>query len=156
MLIRGGNSQHVTVKWGVNTTVQFSCSMTYRNRHYIFGGKIGTAYNRQIAQVKVRTIQAIQNMAFDFESGACANVDDSYMFLCFHSPSNEPFERNGQNEQKKCRAAFEPEGTFFVLKSQSAHNHTNIGFAASKCEFHSKSDRNITKNKFDLNNCSLL
>ena len=104
--------------------------MTFKNKHYIFGGKAGSKYNRQVAQVMGLRLQAIKVMGFDFVSGACANVNDTYIFLCFHSPREDKY-----NERKRCRAAFKPNGMFRLLTSRTAHYHEAIGIAASKCEY---------------------
>ena len=75
--------------------------MTYRNQHYIFGGD---SNKKQILQITGCSLTNIGTLAFNFKYGACANVDDSSIYLCFSLA--------GGNEYRLCRFSTSPIGTF--------------------------------------------
>ena len=63
----------------------------------------------------------IGELDFNFANGACANVDNQLVYLCFESEG-----------QKLCRVASQPEESFTEIQ-ESASLHTGIQIAASKC-----------------------
>ena len=61
-------------------------------------------------------------MAFDSYFGACTNVDDQQIYLCFNYDSSD---------SKKCRTGFSPVGEF-EQTTDSLFTHDNIRLASSK------------------------
>ena len=105
------------------TEVHGSCSLTWQNRHFIFGG-----YNQktQISMVDDCTLKLVAELAFNHYYGGCANVDDRLIYLCFSRESGD---------YKKCRYSSSPLGDFEQI-SDSNHIHRSTRIAADKCKFH--------------------
>ena len=60
------------------------------------------------------------SLSFDFVLGACSNVNDDSIYLCFHDGSSA--------EYKKCRVGNDPFGSFSEIRESSfEHKHTRIG-----------------------------
>ena len=106
---------------GENTQVFYSCSITWRNKHYVFGGK---TEKKQISQIVGCELKRMGNLAFDHYYGACTTVSESLIYLCFN---------DAPGDYKKCRVATSPLGQFEEINaSTDDHRHTRI--AASECE----------------------
>jgi len=91
--------------------------MTYQNQHYIFGGE---SNKKQILQITGCSLTNIGTLAFNFRHGACANVDDNSVYLCFSIA--------GGNEYRLCRFSTSPTGTFEKTDlSYEQHYMTRIG-----------------------------
>ena len=73
------DSELMTV-YGEETEVHGSCSVTYQNRFYMFGGK---KQKRQISEVTECEVKRIGSLDFDHSEGACSD-NDHEIFLCFH------------------------------------------------------------------------
>ena len=105
------------------TFIYRSCSITFRNEFYVFGGD--TPYGgekRQISKLTDCHLQRIGTLSFNHESGTCTDVNDSRIYLCFDVSST-----------KVCRYAKNPLDTFTQATS-SVYSHFATSIAASECE----------------------
>ena len=108
-----------------DTEVYFSCGLTYRGEHFVFGGR---SKKTQIAKIDGCQLRSIGQLNFKHIKGACANVADEEIYLCFSWGDS-----NGDNtgDEKKCRKASSPLGAFEEVR-QSNTQHLNIRIAASQ------------------------
>ena len=67
--------------FGDDTSVWLSCSLTFQNQHYVFGGSSG--YVRQISRTVGCRLQRIGDLPFDHYYAACTAVGDDRIYLCF-------------------------------------------------------------------------
>ena len=102
--------------FGEETQVSGSCSVTYRNRFYVFGG---WNQKRQISEVAQCELKRIGTLGFDHDEAACSNVDDREIYLCFD-----------WNNRKQCRSAVDPLGNFTEIPL-STYSHESTSTAAS-------------------------
>ena len=117
----GRNDNNFLFRFDEDTAVvSGSCSLTYQNMLYIFGGK-GSNY-RQISMLIGCQLRRIGSLDFD-HSGACTTVANARIYLCF----------NGNNEADftKCRYANDPLGVFTDITS-SVYPHNGSPVAASE------------------------
>ena len=102
--------------FGEGTQAHYSCSITWRNQFFVFGG---TADRKQISILNGCQLERIGSLAFDQYYGGCANVGDEAIYLCFNQ---EPA------DNKKCRFGVDPLGDFReVEESFYPHRETKIG-----------------------------
>ena len=113
---KGQNDRNIIMSFGEDTEVYKSCSVTYRNRFHIFGGD---SEKRQISEVTKCELKRIGTLDFDHEYGACSNVDDQKIYLCFD-----------EKDKKECRSAVDPLGVFTEVE-RSSYDHRKIRTAAS-------------------------
>ena len=116
---QGFEDHDFTFEFETDTQVYRSCSVTWRNEHFIFGGNTKTT---QISQIIDCKLKRIGNLDFSHKYGACANVDDQRIYLCFN---------NKAGDYKKCRFSKSPIGEFKETLS-SAFDHRETRIAASK------------------------
>ena len=101
--------------FGEGTQALFSCSITWRNQFFVFGGK---ADRKQISILNGCQLERIGSLAFDQYYGGCANVGDEAIYLCFNQEAAD---------NKKCRFGVDPLGEFReVEKSLYPHRETRI------------------------------
>merc|ERR1712106_85099 len=101
--------------FGEGTEVDYSCSMTWQNELYIFGGYFK---KRQISKLIGCELTKIGELEFDHYGGACANVADTKLYLCFNL---------GSGDYNKCRVALSPTGIFEEInRSNFDHHYTRI------------------------------
>ena len=94
-----------------------SCSLTWQNELYVFGGHSQTA-RYQIAKVQSCRLTPIGKLAFAHYTADCVSVAGKKIVLCFNSTSAD---------RKKCRMAASPTGAFSEMKlSQYEHKYTRI------------------------------
>ena len=105
--------------FGQGTEVRYSCSMTWNNEFYIFGGYSNT---RQISKLIGCQLTRIGELEFDHQYGACSNVADAKLYLCFNYKSSD---------SRICRVATSPMGVFQVI-IQSLYEHGRTRIAASE------------------------
>ena len=120
----GRSYPNFTMKFGENTEVWHSCSVTFRNRFYVFGGG---NQKRQISEVTKCGLSRIGSLNFDHENGACSNVDDREIYICFDSNSD-------LESTKQCRSAVNPLEKFTKI-ALSSYDHLNARTAASSSKF---------------------
>ena len=82
------------------TEIDRSCSITWQNQHYVFGG---TNEKTQISKIVGCGLTKIGDLDFDHYYGACSNMADEKIYLCFN-------DANG--DKKVCRMATSPTGNF--------------------------------------------
>ena len=116
----GRKDPYIIMVHGEETEVYVSCSVTYRNKFYVYGG---SDQKRQISEVKQCELKRIGTLDFDHKYGSCSNVDDQEIYLCF-----------GDNESKQCRSAIDPLESFTKIAS-STFEHNRIRTAASSSKF---------------------
>ena len=104
-----------------NAEVHRSCSLTWHNGFYVFGGR---SNKRQISQVKGTRLTSIGTLTFDHYIATCDVMAGEKIFLCFNFHSND---------SKRCRLALSPLGTFSQIQ-QSSHAHRSASIAASECK----------------------
>lgn len=110
-----------------NTLVYKSCSVTFKNQHYVFGGShhgIDGDYSRQISQIDGCQLRRIGDLPFDHSYGTCTAVGDDRIYLCFNDGSW------AGDDYEKCRYATRPEGPFSEV-ALSNHHHRFARIAAS-------------------------
>ena len=105
---------------GDNTEVRYSCGLTWRNQNYVFGGS-NQVTETQISQIIDCQLKKIGQLAFYHYYGACANVADNGIYLCFN---------NDSKDRKKCRVANSPTGRYEET-AESIYAHSTIRIAAS-------------------------
>ena len=117
---KGRNDRNRIMSFGYDTEVHFSCSITFRNRFYVFGGK---KHKRQISEVAKCVLRRVGNLGFDHYNAACSNVNDQELYLCFD-----------ENDSKQCWSAVHPLGNFTKVPP-STHYHELAKTAASPSKF---------------------
>ena len=116
-----------------------SCSLTWENEFYVFGGK---SMKKQISKVSSCRLEPIGQLAFDHYYGDCVNVANNKVVLCFNVASGD---------YKKCRNASSPTGAFSEMApSQYDHKHTRI--ATDNGEFIKLSNKNYLLMTLSLQN----
>ena len=107
---------------GENAHVSYSCSITFKNEHFVFGGN---AERKQISQIVGCELKRVGSLTFDHFYGACTNVANNLIYLCFNvSPENK----------KKCRVSSSPSGNFEEI-NESPNEHAYIRLASNNCKF---------------------
>ena len=97
-------------KHGQKTQAYHSCSLTWNNEFFIFGGY---DYKRQISKLSGYHLKNVGSLKFDHNYGTCANMANKKLFLCFNDDSID---------HKKCRWASDPLGPFFQA-TLATHKH---------------------------------
>ena len=92
------NDPNILTIYGEDTEVYTSCSVTFRNRFYVFGG---LSQKRQISEVTQCKLKRIGTLDFDHQFWDCTNVGDKEIYLCF-----------GINCFDQCRSADDPLGSY--------------------------------------------
>ena len=121
----GRNDRNFYFLMRENTQVYYSCSITWRNEHFVFGG-----YNekKQISQIIGCELKRVGSLAFDHYYGACTTVSDSLIYLCFN---------DAPDDYKKCRVATSPLGQFEETNA-STNDHRYTRIAASDCKLNNR------------------
>ena len=116
------SSGHVdsNLSFKVEAEVNFSCGLTYRGEHFVFGGSTKTT---QIAKIDGCQLKTIGQLSFQYCKGACANVAEENIYLCFNADDSFDFQ--------KCRKASNPLSKFVEVTPSNA-GHQNIRIAASQ------------------------
>ena len=107
--------------YGDETEVHGSCGITRRNQQFIFGG---ISKKTQISRINGCKLENFGQLNFNFLSGACANVANSKIYLCFHNQSTD---------YKKCRVASSPTSQFETI-AESIDEHDTTRIAANECK----------------------
>ena len=84
-----------------------ACSLTWKNEHYVFGGRIKKTQISKIVKCSLQPIGHLRAMGtFPHYHGGCANMNDQYIYLCFSSEHKQDI--------RKCHVANNPgKGDFF-------------------------------------------
>ena len=118
-----GGHTLIDFHFGAETDVDSSCSMQWKNQMVVFGGR---NEKRQISEVTSCGLNRIGTLSFDLREGACANMNDQTIFLCFDWDSTEV-----------CRSGDGPLGAFMkIVESHFHHYSTRTTANISKSQFH--------------------
>ena len=102
--------------YGSSTEAKFSCSISWRGEFYIFGGYYKTT---QIAKLNGCVLERVGSLAFIHYYGACSNVNDEWIYLCFNVIGDE---------YRKCRRSNDPLGSYqTIAESKADHNKAKLG-----------------------------
>ena len=116
-----GESYRPFFELGNGVSVSWSCSLTWKNNFYIFGGAGGQ--KRQRSKLVGCKMTRLGSLSFDFTAGGCASLNSRRLFLCFD-----------EHHAKNCYYADEPEGIYHKTQpSTSSHKFSRI--ASSSCKF---------------------
>ena len=106
----------------IDTEVYNSCSLTFKGKFYVFGG---SRKRTQISQINKCKLERIGSLQFSFFYGACTNVNDMELYLCFDLYNN-----------KMCRKSIDPLGPFTLISdSISTHSGTRIANDGGELKF---------------------
>ena len=105
------------------TSVMYSCSVTFKNTVYVFGGSYSyrPSMYRQISILSGRQLKRISDSQYSFRTGTgCANLNNQRVYLC---------------RERLCHYSEEPSnGTSFVEIGDTLNYHKWMGMAGSKCK----------------------
>ena len=75
-----GGYQKLDFDFGNDTEVWESCSLQWKNQHYVFGG-----YNekRQVSVVNGNRLERKGSLDFNFNTGGCTIINQQIIVLCF-------------------------------------------------------------------------
>ena len=93
--------------------------MTWRNDHFIFGGY---KEKTQISKIIDCKLTNLGHLKFDFKSGACTNVAESRLYLCFN---------DGTGDYKQCWSGPSPVGSYTKI-AESAYEHGSSFISSGK------------------------
>ena len=96
-------------EFGTDTQVLQSCSINWQGDMYVFGGN---REKRQVSLVERCQLKRVSTLSFDLSYGACTNINNEEVVLCFGDNSND----------KKCWKSSNPEGQFSSI-ADSLTNH---------------------------------
>ena len=103
-----------------NTELHNSCSVTYHNRFYVYGGDWLT---KQISEVTQCGVRRIGTLDFRHLLGSCSNVGDQEIYLCFD-----------KGDIRQCRSGVDPVGKFTEI-APSTYDHYRSRTSASSSQF---------------------
>ena len=103
--------------------LESSCSLTFQNNLFVFGG--ANHLEKQVRKLVGFRLVTFSSLEFNFKLGACTNVGNEFVYLCFHSGND--------NEKRLCRYAKKPDG-FFAETDNSIHTHLANSIAAIDCK----------------------
>ena len=109
-------------KMGEGTEVYKSCSFTWRGEHYVVGGE---NIRTQVSKIIGCELTKIGSLEFEHRWGACTNVDDQHIYLCFP---------NKADDYKKCRKSTSPTGQYQET-SRSTYEHPWTRIANNRRKF---------------------
>ena len=105
-----------------NIEVHQSCSVVFKNKMFIFGGK---KEQRQISEVSSNCgIDRIGDLSFDFVRGACTVINEDEIMLCF--------DLKQPDQGRVCRIDKNPTGSLDKISQESNHYHYRSKIAANK------------------------
>ena len=90
------------------TQVYLSCSINWKGDFYVFGGN---SKKTQVSMVNNCKLTRIGTLPFEMYEGACTNVNDTEIYLCFDA-----------NNPDKCYKGTEPDGSYSSI-ADSLKNH---------------------------------
>ena len=106
--------------YGEGTEAWKSCSISWKNEFYIFGGR---NERRQISKIIGCELKRVGTLSFDLLRGACSTFAEQQVFLCFDEDNSDA-----------CYTAADPELPFTSILS-STHEHRYISIASSDSKF---------------------
>ena len=119
--IYGSEKRDFDFEFQPDTEVDMSCSITWQNELFVFGG---ARMKRQISKLVGCSLTNVGQLSFDHKYGACSNVANRMLYLCFNSD---------YGDEKKCRFASSPNDEFEEISDSSyEHEFTRIGSSDRK------------------------
>ena len=118
-----GQSKEIRFEFGPGTEVDQSCSIVWRGKMYVFGGK---DYKRQISAVDGCQLKKKGELTFDMTNGACAQRENNEVFICFENSSD-------LSTYKNCHRSNGPLERFVKLPS-SSYDHRSTRIAVTSGE----------------------
>ena len=118
----GRQDQISCFSYDEKTEIYGSCSLTWQNNFYVFGGETNI---RQISKVIDKKLTKIGSLDFDHRYGACSVMGMDELYLCFNYAN--------RNESSLCRTSENPLGEFYEIV-ESNYEHRLIKTAASDCK----------------------
>ena len=113
----GKSDKAFKFEMGRDTFASLSCSMSWKNQFYLFGGDL--SYNKQISRLDKCRLSRVGSLDFPFHYSGCANMANKKLFLCFD-----------MSYLKTCYYSTDPLGKF-KKTSDSFHSHRHIKIASS-------------------------
>ena len=123
MILRfSGEQQELACFERDDTTEAYaSCSITWNNQLFIFGGLNN---RRQISRLTGHKLERVGYLSFDHSNGACSVMANKFIFLCFNSDSSD---------YKRCRRSTGPVEQFSqVVFATYDHQYTQTSCSDSK------------------------
>ena len=117
---QGRKDYDIDFQYGDGTEVISSCSLTWQGEFYVFGG---SSKRRQISKLEGCELKQIGRLESLFVSGACANLANEKIYLCFSVYPDK-------DEYYTCRVGTSPTGSFEKVQN-SANDHDMTRIAAS-------------------------
>ena len=118
-----GQAKKIEFEFESRTEVTESCSIVWHGKMHLFGG---LNQQRQISVVDECKLRRIGDLHFDMKDGACAQRQNSEIFICFEHELIGATYRN-------CRRAIGPLENFEKLSnSQHDHGQTRIAVTSGK------------------------
>ena len=107
--------EQLDFEFGAGTEVDWSCSLQWQNRYYVFGGE---NERRQVPIVNGYRLERKATLDFNFEVGGCTVLNQITIVLCFPDT---------YGEKDVCRQSNNPLGSFTKLpNSIFSHGMTRI------------------------------
>ena len=117
----GSSNGPASITFGNGTEAVDSCSVTWNNEQYVFGGQTN---KRQISKIENCELTQIGELDFDFSSGACAATNE-HIVLCF----------GNDDDTKICRYGDDPlDITKTLPESYFGHRYTRIAAGQGKID----------------------
>ena len=111
-----GSFEKVNFEFGMNTEVDYSCSLQWQNNYYVFGGH---KERRQVSVVNGNRLERKATLNFECSSGACTVLNQKTILLCFGEPG----------VRDECRQSNNPLESFTKLP-KSNYNHWKTRIAS--------------------------
>ena len=105
--------------------VYHSCSLTWQNEFYVYGGDITTTH---VSKLNACRLERVGELAYNLNHVACASVSDERIYLCFDYDNI-----NNSDTANKCRVGSSPVGQFNEV-TPSRHYHRDTRIAANNGE----------------------
>ena len=118
----GRSDSNFFFRFQENTSVYGGCTVTFQNQAYIFGGS-DSASRRQVSKVEGCQLERVGTLAFDHALGACANVNNTRVYLCFSDAADD---------SQRCRYTTQPLSTDYTNASSSVYGHRKTSIASSQ------------------------
>ena len=104
------------------TESYYSCALTHRNRHFVFGG---SSQKRQISELIGCKLVRVADLSFDLYGGACTVDNMDSMMLCFHNSATQDCWKSQDIDKP------------FVKLSKSVYTHQYTSIASNEGNFQS-------------------
>ena len=109
------------------TRAHNSCFVNWKNQLFIFGG---STEQRQVSRLSGYKLERLGDLSFDHQYGACSNMANMYIFLCFDLKEDS----NDTDDPRRCRRSTGPMEQFSEV-ALSNHVHRGIQTSCSDSKF---------------------